>query len=64
MPDSASTATALFSGVKIKKSLIGLSVEASYNNCIPEINEKAKVKGIMTWAQDVGKNTGNAFVIT
>lgn len=58
MADSASTATAMFSGVKIEHSVIGLDITASYNKCNLESNSKAKVTGFMTWAQEKGKDTG------
>lgn len=53
VPDSAGTATAMFSGVKTKAAKIG--VDAS----VTETTEAAaSVSSIMEWAQAVGKRTG------
>ncbi|KAL0268999.1 UNVERIFIED_CONTAM: hypothetical protein PYX00_010751 [Menopon gallinae] len=58
VPDSASTATAIFSGVKTKHYVLGLDATAAFDNCIPEMNKQAAVTNVMNWAQDAGKDTG------
>ena len=58
MPDSAGTATALFSGVKTKLSVLGVDSKITTNVCDPEVLEKAKVQGMLHWAQAAGKDTG------
>ncbi|XP_071439385.1 alkaline phosphatase 4-like [Hetaerina americana] len=62
VPDSAGTATAIFSGVKSKFYMVGFDVKALYNECDQEINQNSAVTSIMKWAQDAGKSTG--FVTT
>lgn len=57
MPDSAGTATALFSAIKTKYGVIGLDATSEKYSM-----EKGKVQGLMTWAQKEGKRTG--FVTT
>lgn len=62
VPDSAGTATAIFSGVKTKYRLIGLDARAEYSKCDKKINELSKVSTVADWAQQSGKDTG--FVTT
>lgn len=57
VPDSAGTATALFSAVKTKYGVIGLDSSAPKNRM-----DVGQIDGIMTWAQKQGKRTG--FVTT
>lgn len=57
VPDSAGTATALFSAVKTKYGVLGLD-----STCQKYSMETGKVQGLMTWAQKEGKRTG--FVTT
>lgn len=53
VPDSAGTATAMFTGVKTKVGVIGV------DNTVTETNEvAASLSNIMEWAQAVGKRTG------
>lgn len=58
MADSASTATAMFCGVKTKYYMVGLDAIAPFNSCDAEVNQRAKVSSMMSWAQDNGKDTG------
>ncbi|XP_054000166.1 alkaline phosphatase 4 [Hylaeus anthracinus] len=62
VPDSAGTATAIFSGVKCRYRVIGFDNRASYNRCDKNINENSKVSTIADWAQNTGLATG--FVTT
>ena len=56
-PDSASTATALFSGVKTDINTLGFDNSIVYKNA--DLEQTAyKVKTILTWAQEAGKDTG------
>ncbi|XP_058828962.1 alkaline phosphatase 4-like [Topomyia yanbarensis] len=53
VPDSAGTATALFTGIKTKSGVIGVDYT------VTETNElAASVTSIMDWAQAAGKRTG------
>lgn len=61
VPDSAGTATAIFSGVKTKYRLIGLDARAEYNKCDKKINELSKVTTVADWAQQSGMDTGESF---
>lgn len=62
VPDSASTATALFSGVKTNFKVIGVDVNVPLADCEASLNTDFHVESIITWAQAVGKRTG--FVTT
>ncbi|KAL0121592.1 hypothetical protein PUN28_006844 [Cardiocondyla obscurior] len=62
VPDSAGTATAIFSGVKTKYRLIGLDAKAEYSKCDKKINTLSKVSTVADWAQQSGMDTG--FVTT
>lgn len=52
VPDSAGTATALFSGIKTKIRAIGL------NPVSKESRESDRLKTVIDWAQEKGKRTG------
>lgn len=62
VPDSAGTATAMFSGVKAQYKMLGLGFKSKYNTCNKEINEKSQLTTIATWAQDTGLDTGEFFL--
>ncbi|EZA49964.1 hypothetical protein DMN91_011426 [Ooceraea biroi] len=62
VPDSAGTATAIFSGVKCKYAVIGLDARAKTEKCDKKINEISKVTTVADWAQQSGMDTG--FVTT
>uniref|UniRef100_A0A182ITT7 Alkaline phosphatase n=1 Tax=Anopheles atroparvus TaxID=41427 RepID=A0A182ITT7_ANOAO len=53
VPDSAGTATAMFSGVKTKYGVLGVDYTITETNL-----EAAKVPSFMEWAQAEGKRTG------
>ena len=58
VPDSAGTATAIFSGVKTKMAVLGVDNKIATNVCDSEVLERAKVRGMLHWAQAAGKDTG------
>ncbi|KAJ8914775.1 hypothetical protein NQ315_013278 [Exocentrus adspersus] len=58
VPDSAGTATALFSGVKTRYRAIGVDVNCNSSTFNKEVYEAAKIESIMTWAQEANKDTG------
>ncbi|XP_001603241.1 alkaline phosphatase 4 [Nasonia vitripennis] len=62
VPDSAGTATAIFSGVKAQYRMLGLDAKAKYNTCDKNLNENSQLTTIATWAQESGMDTG--FVTT
>jgi alkaline phosphatase len=62
VPDSSGTATALFSGVKTKMSVVGVDNRIAFNVCDPDVVEKARVKGMLHWAQAAGKDTGKHLI--
>lgn len=62
VPDSASTATALFGGVKTNFDLVGLDANVELNNCSKSLKTDYHVDSIISWAQTTGKDTG--FVTT
>lgn len=53
VPDSAATATAMFTGSKTKYETVGMDATR-----IEDDAEKGKLTSIMDWAQSVGKRTG------
>lgn len=61
MPDSAGTATAIFSGVKTRYHVIGLDGRADNKKCDKKINEISKLSTIANWAQQSGMDTGENF---
>lgn len=58
VPDSAGTATAIFSGVKCRYRVLGLDSKASYDHCDKNIDETSKVTTVADWAQQTGMDTG------
>ncbi|XP_065352793.1 alkaline phosphatase 4-like [Cloeon dipterum] len=58
VPDSAGTATAMFSGIKTKSGTFGIDATLPTGECDPAVFEAAKVDSILKWAQDAGKRTG------
>ncbi|XP_029034185.1 alkaline phosphatase 4-like [Osmia bicornis bicornis] len=62
VPDSAGTATAIFSGVKCRYRMIGLDAKASYNHCDKRVDQESKLTTVADWAQQSGMSTG--FVTT
>jgi len=58
VPDSAGTATAMFTGVKSKYYMLGFDSNAKFNECDVERNANSQLSSIMTWAQMEGKHTG------
>ncbi|XP_018331967.1 alkaline phosphatase 4-like [Agrilus planipennis] len=58
VPDSAATATSIFSGIKTRYKMLGLD-QTNYGDIFNPITyEEGKLEGIMKWAQDAGKDTG------
>ncbi|CAK9801399.1 Alkaline phosphatase, tissue-nonspecific isozyme [Anthophora plagiata] len=62
VPDSASTATAMFGGVKTNFEVVGVNANVPLGNCNASLNTDYHVDSIISWAQAVGKDTG--FVTT
>lgn len=58
VPDSAGTATAMFTGVKSNYYMLGLDSNAKFNDCDIARNEKSRLDSIVKWAQEAGKHTG------
>merc|ERR1719403_529999 len=50
VPDSAGTATAMFSGVKTRAGMLGLDGTAAYNVCAPASIQAATVTSLADWA--------------
>lgn len=62
VPDSACTATAIFSGVKTNFNVLSLTGNVKLRNCSAQQEESNHVDSIFKYAQDAGKSTG--FVTT
>lgn len=62
VPDSTSTATALFGGVKVNYETGGVDSGVALGNCESSLNSTHHVDSILQWAQDEGMSTG--FVTT
>jgi len=58
VPDSAGTATAMFSGVKTRAGMLGLDGTAAYNVCAPASIQAATVTSLADWASATGKEVG------
>ncbi|KAJ8933031.1 hypothetical protein NQ314_014271 [Rhamnusium bicolor] len=57
VPDSAGTATALFTGVKTRYEAVGLDVNCNRTIVDKDVYERSKVDSIMVWAQNANKDT-------
>ncbi|XP_068248900.1 alkaline phosphatase-like [Palaemon carinicauda] len=62
VPDSAATATAFLSGVKGNYKTLGVNGKVKVNDCTASLVKENRVKSIIEWAQEAGKETG--FVTT
>ncbi|XP_011148617.1 alkaline phosphatase isoform X1 [Harpegnathos saltator] len=62
VPDSASTATALFGGVKTNYEVVGVDAHVQLGDCEASLNADYHVDSFIAWAQAAGKATG--FVTT
>lgn len=62
VPDSACTATAILSGIKINYNVLSLTGDVNLRNCTAQQEENNHVDSIFKYAQDAGKATG--FVTT
>ncbi|CAH0564133.1 unnamed protein product [Brassicogethes aeneus] len=62
VPDSCSTATALFNGVKANQKTAGVDQTVRYNDCAASLKPSAQHDSIIDWGQAAGKSTG--FVTT
>jgi len=67
VPDAASAATAMFTGVKVNQRTIGLDAnynfnEAAYCNSSTD-SPKIGLESLATWAQAAGKNTGKICLL-
>lgn len=64
VPDAASSATAMFTGVKVNQKTIGLDANYNFNDtthCNKINSKKIGLESLASWAQTAGKNTGNFF---
>ncbi|XP_060521962.1 alkaline phosphatase-like [Cylas formicarius] len=62
VPDSCSTATAIFSGVKANHKTSGVDATVEFENCPASLVKSAQLDSIITWALEAAKSTG--FVTT
>lgn len=58
VPDSASTATALLTGVKNNFMVLALTADVTLRNCSAANDESHQIDSIFKYAQDAGKSTG------
>lgn len=58
VPDSASTATALFCGAKANHKTVGVDANVKLDDCEASLNTTFHLKSIIQWAQDSGMRTG------
>ena len=58
-PDSASTATSIYSGIKTLSDTLGFDSSIIYDNATSMLTAN-KVKTILSWAQDAQKDTGSS----
>ncbi|KAL3270478.1 hypothetical protein HHI36_021021 [Cryptolaemus montrouzieri] len=62
VPDSSSTGTALFSGVKVNHKTVGVDGSVQFEDCEASLDPKVHTSTIFDWAMEAGKSTG--FVTT
>ncbi|XP_068913388.1 alkaline phosphatase-like isoform X2 [Tenebrio molitor] len=60
VPDSSSTATALFSGVKANYKTSGVDSSVKLDDCDASLRPEVRLEGLMRWAQESGRSTGFA----
>ncbi|KAK4878622.1 hypothetical protein RN001_011128 [Aquatica leii] len=58
VPDSAGTATAIFTGIKSRYNMLGLDVRNELGKFKRSVYEDSELTSIMTWAQTMHKDTG------
>lgn len=58
VPDSCSTATALFCGIKANHKTAGVDPTVEMNDCEASLKKEAQVESFISWAQSAGKATG------
>lgn len=58
VPDSCSTATALFCGVKVNQKTSGVDATVAHGDCQASLDNNTHLESIFTWAQRAGKSTG------
>lgn len=58
VPDSASTATAIFCGVKTNNKVSGVDANVRLEDCEASLNEDYHLDSIIAWGQAAGKDTG------
>lgn len=58
VPDSCSTATALFAGVKVNHKTVGVDATIQRNDCDGSLKSDVQLPTIFDWAQESGKATG------
>ena len=58
MPDSAGTATAIFSGTKTRMAVLGIDSTPQYNSCDSDLVERSKLKTMLHKAIADDKATG------
>lgn len=58
VPDSASTATALFGGIKNNYETSGVDASVKLDDCASSLEKENHVTSIIEWAQQAGKDTG------
>ena len=61
-PDSASTATAIYSGIKTLSDTLGFDSSIIYDNATSMLKAN-KVETILSWAQEAGKDTGKYLAV-
>ncbi|XP_050308194.1 alkaline phosphatase, tissue-nonspecific isozyme-like [Anthonomus grandis grandis] len=62
VPDSCSTATAMFTGIKANHKTAGVDSTVAVDDCAASRKKPAQVESFINWAQTAGKATG--FVTT
>lgn len=58
VPDSCSTATALFSGIKANQKTSGVDATVDVDDCEASLKNEAQVDSFISWGQKEGKATG------
>lgn len=65
VPDAASSATAMFTGVKVNQRTLGLDASYAFNeitHCSKTNSQDFGLETLATWAQAAGKDTGKIFL--
>lgn len=61
VPDSACTATAMFSGVKVNQDTVGVDATVQHRDCEASLQAETRLQSLAALALDANKSAGDYF---